>query len=119
MRFIFLLWVLIFAGGCSSLLLGLSRPEIRMVAGAGTGLSLIIVGVIIFAGLVCFGVIWLIDRFGVGLMDRSSRFRVAWHLLRSQRDTMAWQGRFALKICLLYTSPSPRDKRQTRMPSSA
>ena len=22
-------------------------------------------------------------------------------------------------ICLLYTSPSPRDKRQTRMPSSA
>ena len=26
-----------------------------------------------------------------------------------------WQG----KICLLYTSPSPRDKRQSRMPSSA
>ena len=25
----------------------------------------------------------------------------------------------ALKICLLYTSPSPRDKRQSRMPSSA
>ena len=23
------------------------------------------------------------------------------------------------KVCLLYTSPSPRDKRQTRMPSSA
>ena len=23
------------------------------------------------------------------------------------------------KICLLYTSPSPRDKRQSRMPSSA
>ena len=27
---------------------------------------------------------------------------------------MAWWG-----ICLLYTSPSPRDKRQSRMPSSA
>ena len=26
-------------------------------------------------------------------------------------------GRY--KICLLYTSPSPRDKRQSRMPSSA
>ena len=26
-----------------------------------------------------------------------------------------WEG----KICLLYTSPSPRDKRQSRMPSSA
>ena len=24
-----------------------------------------------------------------------------------------------LSICLLYTSPSPRDKRQSRMPSSA
>ena len=24
-----------------------------------------------------------------------------------------------LKLCLLYTSPSPRDKRQSRMPSSA
>ena len=24
-----------------------------------------------------------------------------------------------VSICLLYTSPSPRDKRQTRMPSSA
>ena len=23
------------------------------------------------------------------------------------------------KVCLLYTSPSPRDKRQSRMPSSA
>ena len=26
---------------------------------------------------------------------------------------------FDLSICLLYTSPSPRDKRQSRMPSSA
>ena len=26
---------------------------------------------------------------------------------------------FQLQICLLYTSPSPRDKRQSRMPSSA
>ena len=31
--------------------------------------------------------------------------------LRAQRD--------ALAACLLYTSPSPRDKRQSRMPSSA
>ena len=27
--------------------------------------------------------------------------------------------RVMLNICLLYTSPSPRDKRQSRMPSSA
>ena len=28
-------------------------------------------------------------------------------------------ARFALNICLLYTSPSPRDQRGSRMPSSA
>ena len=28
-------------------------------------------------------------------------------------------GVFVLLFCLLYTSPSPRDKRQSRMPSSA
>ena len=28
-------------------------------------------------------------------------------------------GSLSLDICLLYTSPSPRDKRQSRMPSSA
>ena len=26
---------------------------------------------------------------------------------------------YIIPICLLYTSPSPRDKRQSRMPSSA
>ena len=26
---------------------------------------------------------------------------------------------YAAQVCLLYTSPSPRDKRQSRMPSSA
>ena len=30
---------------------------------------------------------------------------------------LGWTG--AALICLLYTSPSPRDKRQSRMPSSA
>ena len=28
-------------------------------------------------------------------------------------------GQFSHNICLLYTSPSPRDTRQSRMPSSA
>ena len=28
-------------------------------------------------------------------------------------------GEIKFKTCLLYTSPSPRDKRQSRMPSSA
>ena len=30
-----------------------------------------------------------------------------------------WKPKLVVWICLLYTSPSPRDKRQSRMPSSA
>ena len=30
-----------------------------------------------------------------------------------------WEGEGNISSCLLYTSPSPRDKRQSRMPSSA
>ena len=30
-----------------------------------------------------------------------------------------YTGKARYIVCLLYTSPSPRDKRQTRMPSSA
>ena len=30
-----------------------------------------------------------------------------------------YPGDMMVKVCLLYTSPSPRDKRQSRMPSSA
>ena len=37
---------------------------------------------------------------------------------RIRTDAVAWAiGRAG--VCLLYTSPSPRDKRQSRMPSSA
>ena len=32
------------------------------------------------------------------------------------KDNLQWESS---KSCLLYTSPSPRDKRQSRMPSSA
>ena len=34
-------------------------------------------------------------------------------------DHLAYQARLEQQGCLLYTSPSPRDKRQSRMPSSA
>ena len=33
--------------------------------------------------------------------------------------SMAFRGGDGVRSCLLYTSPSPRDKRQSRMPSSA
>ena len=38
-------------------------------------------------------------------------------LRRENRELKRANG--ILKTCLLYTSPSPRDKRQSRMPSSA
>ena len=38
----------------------------------------------------------------------------------SQPEPGLWQRAVhCIMICLLYTSPSPRDKRQSRMPSSA
>ena len=37
--------------------------------------------------------------------------------LLPEKPELLWE--FEVKDCLLYTSPSPRDKRQSRMPSSA
>ena len=34
-------------------------------------------------------------------------------------EPVAMKGLTRYSVCLLYTSPSPRDKRQSRMPSSA
>ena len=38
--------------------------------------------------------------------------------LRSRKDEIS-DGKIREKICLLYTSPSPRDRTRSRMPSSA
>ena len=51
----------------------------------------------------------------LGLNDTKKRRR--WIQLPNPRDTD--EPLHLLKNCLLYTSPSPRDKRQSRMPSSA
>ena len=40
------------------------------------------------------------------------------HHFRTKQDLLAEVAR-RYRACLLYTSPSPRDKRQSRMPSSA
>ena len=39
-----------------------------------------------------------------------------WH---KSMEAGCWRATVYNRICLLYTSPSPRDKRQSRMPSSA
>ena len=38
---------------------------------------------------------------------------------RNPKEALKNAKKIISKTCLLYTSPSPRDKRQTRMPSSA
>ena len=59
-------------------------------------------------------------RFGVQRSGCSGWGYLA-DLAREQRpgDTVFEQDGVRIYVCLLYTSPSPRDKRQSRMPSSA
>ena len=39
--------------------------------------------------------------------------------LDGTREFIKQNGEFTVNICLLYTSPSPRDRQKSRMPSSA
>ena len=57
---------------------------------------------------------WILSNFAsVGLMQRSTSYKDK--IANGLKPNM---GLFSYP-CLLYTSPSPRDKRQSRMPSSA
>ena len=49
---------------------------------------------------------------------RSTLASVIWYVSWTRPD-LAYAVSKLCKFCLLYTSPSPRDKRQSRMPSSA
>ena len=42
-----------------------------------------------------------------------------WSLIEKKMDELHNNTDALAQFCLLYTSPSPRDKRQSRMPSSA
>ena len=42
-----------------------------------------------------------------------------WDQERQLVRVITWAGSTKAKICLLYTSPSPRDRQKSRMPSSA
>ena len=65
--------------------------------------------VIIFPGSNC-------DRdMDVALKKFGFKNKMVWH----DDDKLPKSDIIVLPGCLLYTSPSPRDKRQSRMPSSA
>ena len=66
----------------------------------GLTVSVMTFGYLIVLGLICIGVgllVFLVD-YSIGKFTKTDR---------------------EYSTCLLYTSPSPRDKRQSRMPSSA
>ena len=54
---------------------------------------------------------WLLDEFVIALLQISASIQAVAELTRLDWHTV--------KACLLYTSPSPRDQRGSRMPSSA
>ena len=53
--------------------------------------------------------------------QQSAGNRLTWLKKIDEQERSEWVGMFrnSQLTCLLYTSPSPRDKRQSRMPSSA
>ena len=53
-------------------------------------------------------------------LDRFIRERFGPLHARAERgELMNWRGTALGRLCLLYTSPSPRDAHESRMPSSA
>ena len=56
---------------------------------------------------------------GVPMITPEEEVRLAKLIKKGNQDALDKLVRANLRFCLLYTSPSPRDKRQSRMPSSA
>ena len=54
-----------------------------------------------------------------GVYDPASTRVAAEAVLSMTKKLIALEAPSSTDSCLLYTSPSPRDKRQSRMPSSA
>ena len=51
--------------------------------------------------------------------DQTKSTNVKWHNLTIDREKLEKMRGHKGMVCLLYTSPSPRDGRISRMPSSA
>ena len=58
------------------------------------------------------------QRYAIDLDEKGLICRIEAMGGEAQQTDADWNGDW-LSPCLLYTSPSPRDKRQSRMPSSA
>ena len=85
--------------------LGLGKGDL-----SGAGLTLLLVKIGLFALMVVLGIRWLGQRLVIRGINDENRMVLA---------VLVALFLASLGACLLYTSPSPRDKRQSRMPSSA
>ena len=54
-----------------------------------------------------------------GHLDHSAAFKIKHAQKYSSKETLDIISNFGFQVCLLYTSPSPRDAHESRMPSSA
>ena len=54
----------------------------------------------------------------VGQTTERLRTRIRRHLTNQRTDAVAMNVLDPFEVCLLYTSPSPRDRTRSRMPSS-
>ena len=68
---------------------------------------------------------WFSSKAKIKYSDQYDRIGATANI-RMRKDSVLWMNvkkagveAFRIKICLLYTSPSPRDQRGSRMPSSA
>ena len=61
----------------------------------------------------------LIEGVLVGIRGKGSTVSTAHGYDNSQTRSSKWLTRSDATLCLLYTSPSPRDRTRSRMPSSA
>ena len=60
------------------------------------------------------------DEVAVAALDNASTYDVIIRPMITEKSTLASeQNKMSFEVCLLYTSPSPRDQRGSRMPSSA
>ena len=87
-----------------------------MGGGGGTILLLVVLAVAVWAILKLVPD-WQ-DRLGLNnRREDSAEETLRQRFARGEIDAQEYER--SLKVCLLYTSPSPRDRQKSRMPSSA
>jgi ABC-type lipoprotein release transport system permease subunit len=89
------LWIGLLVLGFFTSLEALVRPEVALAGKFALFLTLIIAAVIGVAALFCFISIWFLDGMGPHWTYKSPRWKVAWHLLRTQSSAEPAHMRFS------------------------